>query len=98
MSIPPVASVGAVGPVTGPDPAAAAEPSGFAAAVANALGAVSEAERSADLLAQDIASGGDTGVHELMVAMSEASLSLELLVQVRNRALEAYQEIMRMQI
>ena len=33
-----------------------------------------------------------------MVAMTEASLSMELLVQMRNKAVEAYQEIMMMQV
>jgi flagellar hook-basal body complex protein FliE len=71
---------------------------GFASSVRNALESVSAAERQADAIAVDIASGGQSGVHELMVATAKASLSVDLLVQVRNRAVEAYQEIMRMQI
>ena len=59
---------------------------------------MSAAEFEADAAATDVALGGDTSVHELMVAMTQASLSVELLVQLRNRAVEAYQEIMRMQI
>ncbi|MDH4116614.1 MAG: flagellar hook-basal body complex protein FliE [Acidimicrobiia bacterium] len=95
-----------IGPIPGISSVAgtrAAEPvagSGedFAGKVANALGSVSNAERSADLMAQDVAAGGDTPVHELMVATTKATLSMELLVQVRNKAVEAYQEIMRMQV
>ena len=64
----------------------------------SALESVSQAEFNADALATDVALGGDTSVQELMVAMTKASLSVDLLVQVRNRAVEAYQEIMRMQI
>ena len=71
---------------------------GFAERVGNAVQRVSDAERTADALAQDIATGGPTPVHELMVAMTKASLELDLMVQVRNRAVEAYQEIMRMPI
>ena len=99
MTIPPIsgvpASVPAAAPVSG-----AAEPAGngFGEAISNMLQDVSQAEFAADALATDVALGGETSVHELMVAMTKASLSVDLLVQVRNRALEAYQEIMRMQI
>lgn len=70
----------------------------FGTTVKNALQDVSAAEMEADAVAVDIATGGESGVHDLMVAMAKAELSVDLLVQVRNRALEAYTEIMRMQI
>ncbi len=47
---------------------------------------------------QDLVSGKEKNVHEVMVAMEKASLSLELLVQVRNKVIAAYDEIRRMQI
>ena len=37
-------------------------------------------------------------IHETMLALSHADLSFKLMVQVRNKALEAYQEVMRMQV
>jgi flagellar hook-basal body complex protein FliE len=83
---------------TRPVPETGSGDEGFASSVRKALESVSAAERQADAIAVDIASGGNTGVHELMVATAKASLSVDLLVQVRNRAVEAYQEIMRMQI
>ena len=70
----------------------------FASSVRKALESVSAAEHEVDRIAVDIASGGESEVHELMVASAKASLSVDLLVQVRNRAVESYQEIMRMQI
>jgi flagellar hook-basal body complex protein FliE len=70
----------------------------FGESVQNAMQSVSQAEFEANAVAVDIATGGNSGVHELMTAMAKAELGVELLVQVRNRALEAYQEIMRMQI
>lgn len=100
MTIPPIAGVtpGAapVAPVGADVGTSASE--GFGETIANALESVSQAEFNADMLAQDVATGGDTSVQELMVAMTKASLSVDLLVQVRNRAVEAYQEIMRMQL
>ncbi len=91
--IPPIAPVAA--PVSAAPTTAAP---GFSDAVGGALEAVSKAEAEADFIAQDIAAGGESGVNDLMVAMTKASLSVELLSQVRNRAVEAYQEIMRMQV
>jgi flagellar hook-basal body complex protein FliE len=70
----------------------------FAEKISGALQSVSDGELSADLMAQDVAAGGDTPVHELMIATTKAQLGVETLVQVRNKAVEAYQEIMRMQI
>lgn len=70
----------------------------FADKIGNALQSVSDGERAADVLAQDVAAGGDTPVHELMIATTKAQLGVETLVQVRNKAVEAYQEIMRMQV
>jgi flagellar hook-basal body complex protein FliE len=70
----------------------------FADRVGNALQSVSNTEKSADLMAQDVAAGGDTPIHELMIATTKATLSVDMLVQMRNRAVEAYQEVMRMQV
>jgi flagellar hook-basal body complex protein FliE len=100
MSIAPISSVASIGGITGPrtvEPAGGLD-SGFAGKVAGALETVSAAERKADVMAQDVARGGDTPVHKLMIASTQATLSVDLLVQVRNRAVEAYQEIMRMQV
>ncbi len=101
--IPPINGIRAVVATERPVGAGAAAPEvagggSFATSVRNALESVSRAERQADAIAVDIASGGDSGVHELMVATAKASLSVDLLVQVRNRAVEAYTEIMRMQV
>lgn len=42
--------------------------------------------------------GGNVDLHEMMLAMEKADISLRFLVQVRNKAVDAYQEIMRMQV
>jgi flagellar hook-basal body complex protein FliE len=47
---------------------------------------------------QHLALGDAQNLHQVMINLEEAKLSFQLLVQVRNRALEAYQEVMRMQI
>ncbi|MDI6762171.1 MAG: flagellar hook-basal body complex protein FliE [Thermodesulfobacteriota bacterium] len=40
---------------------------------------------------------GETDIHEAMIAMEKAGISLKLMIQVRNKVIAAYEEIMRMQ-
>ncbi|RUM87159.1 MAG: flagellar hook-basal body complex protein FliE [Thermodesulfatator sp.] len=47
---------------------------------------------------EDLASGRQTDLTQLTLALTKADLSFRLLLRVRNKVLEAYQEIMRMQI
>ncbi|NLA76088.1 MAG: flagellar hook-basal body complex protein FliE [Deltaproteobacteria bacterium] len=49
-----------------------------------------------DQLTRDFASGKNNNIHEVMIASEKAGISLRFLVQVRNKLLDAYQEIMRM--
>ena len=96
MSVAPISGINGIASVTGTQ--AAKPASGFGDIVAKAVEAASEAEKQADAIAQDIAIGGDSSVQDLMVAMTKAELGIDLLVQMRNKAVEAYQEIMRMQV
>jgi flagellar hook-basal body complex protein FliE len=47
---------------------------------------------------QDLQSGQNTSLHQTMIAVEEASVSFQLMVEVRNRLLDSYQELMRMQV
>jgi len=47
---------------------------------------------------RELAVGGEGSLHEVMISLEKAKLSFELILAVRNKALEAYQELMRMQI
>lgn len=70
---------------------------GFAERLGALLGEADRVQQDAEAQAGALAAGrGD--VVETMVSLSHAELSLQLVVQVRDRALEAYQEIMRMQV
>lgn len=53
---------------------------------------------SAEKLLQDFAAGKTTNIHHVMLTMEDAKLSFQLLTQVRNKLLEGYQDILRMQI
>lgn len=47
---------------------------------------------------QRLAAGDADNVHDIMVRLEESRIALQLMLQVRNRVLEAYQDVMRMQI
>lgn len=59
---------------------------------------VDEVQKTSDLMTTGLVSGQVEDVHQVMVAAQKASLSLELTMQVRNKMIEAYQEVMRMQV
>ncbi len=46
----------------------------------------------------ELLSGKSNGLHETMLSVEKADVSLRLIVKVRNKALESYKEIMRMQV
>lgn len=54
--------------------------------------------RSADTQLRALAAGQDIPIHEVMIAMEQARMDLTLVVEVRNRMLESYQELTRMQL
>jgi flagellar hook-basal body complex protein FliE len=100
MSIAAIAPIGTVTAPLGIDAAAGANPaggSGFAATLASGLDKLQSVQDKADGLAVQAATGTLTDVHDYMIAATEASLTTQLTVAVRNKALEAFNDIMRMQ-
>jgi flagellar hook-basal body complex protein FliE len=69
----------------------------FAAKLGGALENLGAVQAKADDLAVRAATGTLQDVHEYTIAATEASLATQLTVAVRNKALEAFSEIMRMQ-
>jgi flagellar hook-basal body complex protein FliE len=70
----------------------------FGSVVVNALEGLQATQNQADNLAVKAATGDLNDVHDYMIAAAEASLATEYTVAVRNRAVEAFNEIMRMQV
>jgi len=70
----------------------------FKEMLGGALSDVNNLQLKADGMSQKFAVGKIDNVHELMITLTEAKLALDLTIQIRNRAIEAYQEIMRMQV
>jgi flagellar hook-basal body complex protein FliE len=98
MAIAPIGGLGPLPGVTPPGGTPGTPAPGFGAALERGLQSVSDLEHRADAMIQDVATGGPTKVHELMVATTESAMAVDLLVNVRDRALEAYHEIMRLQL
>lgn len=70
--------------------------SGFSDALKDALGSVSAAQGRAEALSTAYEKGEVTDVAQVMLARQEAGIAFEATLQVRNRLLSAYQDIMRM--
>jgi flagellar hook-basal body complex protein FliE len=79
-------------------PASSEGGSSFMEHLKSGLAEVNEMQKRADSMAMDLASGKNDNLHETMLATTQAELTFNLMVQLRNRALEAYQEVMRMPV
>lgn len=103
VSMPSVASFGAPGQAGSVARPSATEPTqaggaSFGDVITKAVDALSESHAEADRLAVQAATGDLNAVHDYTVAATEAQLLTQLTVEVRNRAVEAFNEIMRMQV
>ena len=70
----------------------------FSDALRDAVEQVNTDQVRADNAIQEFVSGKTKNIHETMLAIERAELSLKMMTQVRNKVLDAYKEIMRMQI
>lgn len=72
--------------------------SSFASLLGRMVTEVSAKQAAAGQTVQGLQTGQAVTVHQAMIAMEEASVSFQLMAEVRNRLLESYQELMRMQV
>ncbi|HWR51713.1 MAG TPA: flagellar hook-basal body complex protein FliE [Bryobacteraceae bacterium] len=80
-------------------PAATAKSDGaFRSLLENAIGGVESARQTADGQVQAFLNGDGGELHTAALATQKAEMTFELFVQVRNKVVQAYQEVMRMQI
>ena len=79
-------------------PAAGNGPSSFGAALKDSLAQVNHLQGEANAAIKDLATGEGGTLHDTMLALEKAELSFRLMMQVRNKIVEAYQEVLRMQI
>ncbi|MED1437500.1 flagellar hook-basal body complex protein FliE [Aeribacillus composti] len=72
--------------------------SSFSDMLKKSLETVNEAQLNSDRLTNALAAGQNVELHDVMIAAQKASILLEATVEFRNKVIEAYQEVMRMQI
>jgi flagellar hook-basal body complex protein FliE len=70
----------------------------FSEFLKNSIADVNKLQLEAGKLRQQLVTGEIYDIHQVMIAAEKASISMQFAIQVRNRLVEAYQEIMRMQI
>ncbi len=100
MAIGSIKSLGSVDPRsaygvarTAPEPKAS-----FADQLSKAVSQVQDLQVRREEMVDEMVTGRVTEVHDVMIAAKESQLAFELLVEVRNKLLEGYQELMRMQV
>ncbi|ABR30981.1 flagellar hook-basal body protein FliE [Thermosipho melanesiensis] len=69
----------------------------FSKILNDAIKEVNQQQKKAEQMANDFATGKISNIHEVIVEAEKASISLRLTVEVRNKIVDAYKEIMRMQ-
>lgn len=73
-------------------------PGAFQEVFASALGEVRKAGQASQTGAEQFLSGENEEVHQVVLATQRAELSFDLFLQMRNKVVQAYQEVMRMQM
>jgi len=70
----------------------------FAATLNEAINSVNDLQTTSNKAMQNLATGRTDNVAEVMISAERADLALKLMMQVRNKIIDAYQEIMKMQV
>ena len=78
-----------------PKPAGGAD---FGSALKQAVGALGQLGAKADASSLALAKGDPIDIHEVMLNTEQASLGFSMALQVRNKLVDAYQEVMRMSV
>ncbi|MBO6575811.1 MAG: flagellar hook-basal body complex protein FliE [Rhodothermales bacterium] len=74
------------------------DPSEFGDLLKNAIDRVDNVQKHADGEITSWVAGEKEDLHEVMISMNHAQLSFQLMTEVRNRLVDTYQELMRMQV
>jgi flagellar hook-basal body complex protein FliE len=90
-----VGPVGPPRPPAGPGGAEAPEGKSFSAFLEEKLGEVNELQQNADQAIQDVATGKEQDLNKVVSAAEKANLAFQMMLQIRNKLVDAYQEIMR---
>lgn len=103
MPVDPITSINSISNLTPPEGGKNVGPVGqsfnnFGDVLTNAIDSLSQKENNANQAIASLAAGEDIEIHQVMLAMQEADISFQLALEVRNKIIDAYQEVMRMQV
>jgi flagellar hook-basal body complex protein FliE len=70
----------------------------FGAVLKDAISTVNDLQKQSNQEIEKLMTGESKDLHETVIAMQKADLSFQMMMQVRNKIVQAYQEIMRMQV
>src|SRR5437763_820454 len=98
LNTPSVSNTPDVAPSTSTSAGDGSAGGGFGQALTHAISGLNDTQNAADDASVRMAAGEPIDLHEVMLARETASLHFQLAVQVRNKLVEAYQDVMRMQI
>ncbi|HXC68208.1 MAG TPA: flagellar hook-basal body complex protein FliE [Nitrospiraceae bacterium] len=79
-------------------PSGAAQSGGFMNQLQHAISKANDIQVQANQATEALMTGQTQNIHQTMVALQEADVSFQLMMQIRNKILTAYEEIQRMQI
>jgi len=98
-----IEAIGAISAVSAMAPQSLAQAPGTSASdfgqmLGGSLAKLDSGLQVADQQLRTMAAGKEVAVHDVMISMEQARMNLMFMVEVRNRVVEAYQELMRMQL
>ncbi len=93
-----IGAAGTPAPATTSGADASTSGNSFLDAIGNALGQLNTQVNGADASMAQFAAGGSADIHTVMLELQQASIGLKTGVAVRDKLLEAYQELMRIQV
>ena len=70
----------------------------FGDSIKGSINSLNTAQRNAEHAVETLASGGDISIHEVMIAQEKSSLAMQMAIQLRNQALNMYNEFKNMNI
>jgi flagellar hook-basal body complex protein FliE len=70
----------------------------FSSVLKESIEKINEAQNQSDQMTEKLIRGENVDLHNVMIASQKASITLQTSLEIRNKVIEAYQEIMRMQV
>ena len=87
-----------IGPALQSKPSATFGKTGFGEVLGQSVEKVNNLQNQADAAVNDLTTGKNTDIHQTMIAVEKAGVAFELVMQLRNKVITAYETIMRMPV